>query len=289
MKSSSSRILQATNYQLQAISIIGFGRMGKAIIHALKQNGFKKILISDGEKNIEVTKKAKIVILAVKPFVISKILQEISTFLRNDQFLISIAAGIPLKSMSEEVALVPPQRDPALGVIRPTSQPKIIRVMPNLPAQAGYGMSVWKSLKKLRAQEKKLVKKILGAFGEEVEVKNENLIDAATAVSGSGPAYVFAFLDALSRTAKRLGFSKETARRIALQTVLGGVKFAEKNTFNFEKLVKQVKTKGGTTEAAFKILEKNHWGKILEKAVIKAYKRARELSKMSFLGKNLYR
>lgn len=289
------------------VGIIGYGHMGKAIGKRLLEKGFR-VLASDGEKNIEVARKSNVVIVAVKPFAVASVLQEIALSLRKNQPLISIAAGVSLqtimKSLRVAIASAKKQtrhieQQTQKQVKKPFAQsgdyslPTIVRVMPNLPAQIGFGMSVWKSAAKpaapLQPSQEKLVKSILRAFGEEIEVKTENLINAATALSGSGPAYVFAFLNALSKAANKLGFSQKDADRIALQTVIGASRFAqnilnelatrssEKTRFSFENLVSQVKTKGGTTEAAFKILEKKHWQKILEAAIQNAYKRAASL------------
>lgn len=260
------------------IGIIGFGHMGQAISHALINQGWQvtasdlgslknhpylkthqsccKDKISLIRSSIDVLRGVSIVILAVRPFQMKDILDEVKNY---TPLLISIAAGIRLSFLKKNSGVK-----------------KIIRVMPNLPAQIGMGMSVWKSMG-LTKQEKNLVKNILQSFGEEIEVSDENLINAATAVSGSGPGYVFAFLDALQKSAEKLGFSKEQARILTLQTVLGSAMFAKNHEEDFDILVSRVATKNGTTEAAFKILRRTHWQKNLVCAVFQAYKRSREL------------
>lgn len=284
------------------VGIIGYGHMGQAIGKRLLKKGFR-VLASDGEKNIEIARKSNAVIIAVKPFAVAQVLQEIAGSLRKNQLLISIAAGVSLqtimKSLREGLAPKQPKQQKRL-------LPQIIRVMPNLPAQIGLGMSVWKSAAKpaapkaatraksamppppLRPSQKKLVKSILKTLGEEIEVKAENLIDAATALSGSGPAYVFAFLNALSKTANKLGFSQKDGQLLAIQTVLGSTKYAalitmapsiRRGAVSFADLVSQIKTKGGTTEAAFKILEKRKWQKILEASIQNAYKKSLSLGR----------
>ena len=271
------------------IGIIGFGHMGKAIFQALKKNSIKKngwgkIYTSDGEKNAAVAKKSKVIILAVKPVAVREVLREISQSLQTlqplqkDQLIISIAAGISLRVIENELRKnFQRDRKNQKGRQHPRT-PALVRVMPNLPAQTGSGMSVWKSLKPLNPRNKTLVKSILRAFGEEIEVKSENLIDSATAVSGSGPAYVFAFLSSLAKSANKLGFSQAHAKRIALQTVSGSSLYANHSpSLTFDKLVSQVKTKGGTTEAAFKILDKKKWQAIFEQAIFAAYRRAKKL------------
>lgn len=262
------------------IGIIGFGHMGQAMSHALIAQGWHVVASDLGSpknhpycckdkisllgSNLDVLRGVSVVILAVRPFQMKDTLDEVKDYLIKTgdshlPLLISIAAGISLKFLMKESGIK-----------------KIARVMPNLPAQIGQGMSVWKSVG-LMKQEKNLVKKILRSFGKEIEVSDENLINAATAISGSGPGYVFAFLDALQKSAEKLGFSKEQARMLAIQTVLGSTEYAKKSSDEFDLLTSRVATKGGTTSAAFKVLKKIKWQKNLMNAILAAYAKAKEL------------
>ncbi|MBI2638518.1 NAD(P)-binding domain-containing protein [Candidatus Peregrinibacteria bacterium] len=213
--------------------------------------------------NTAVVKAVDIVVIAVRPGVVAATLQEIRPFLKKKQILISIAAGTPLKKLKKWSG----------------GHKKIVRVMPNLPAQVFDGMSVWKPAQGLSKKEKTAVKKFLESFGKQIEVKDEKLIDMATAIGGGGPAYTAAFLESMTKAAKRIGFSESDARLLAIQTVDGSLDYIKETGIEFNQLKSAVQTKGGTTETGFKILKKKKWQATLEKALFAGYKRAREISK----------
>ena len=264
------------------IGIIGCGHMGGAIAKALMAKNKGHILVSKRRKpslmaslskkekkklhwtvdNIEVVKKTTVVFLAVKPNDIPSVLNEIKSALKKNHILISIAGGLSLKKLFSWSG----------------GHKKIIRILPNIPAHIFEGISVWKALSGLTTKEKRTVKILLGSFGREVEVKNEDLINVP--VWGCGPAYTAAFLETMSIFAQKAGFSKEQARMLAIQTVLGSTHYIEKTGVDFHNLVEAVQTKGGITEASFKVLKAKKWQQIFEKALYAAYQRAREISKM---------
>lgn len=254
------------------IGIIGCGHMGSAIAKALIAKKIGRILVGNPEKpriavkwtanNKDAAKNADFIFIAVKPAIVREILEEIKPILRPNQILISIAAGIPLAKLQKWSG----------------GHKKIARVMPNLAAQVFEGISVWKASSGLNTAEKKLVAKLLCAFGKAIEVQNEKLIDVATAISGGGPAYTAAFLESMSDVAQKIGFSKEDARMLALQSVKGSIAYLEQTKTDFCALKKAVQTKGGTTEAGFKVLKKRKWQFALEKAFLAGYKKARTLS-----------
>lgn len=255
------------------IGIIGCGHMGSALAQALALKKVGRILVSNPVKphikvkwtvdNKAVAKAVDIVVIAVKPNIVAPLLNEIRDFLGPKKILISIAAGVTLKKLKK---YLPRHR-------------KIIRAMPNLAAQVFDAITVWKPLFRLSAPEKRQIKNFLNAFGKSIEVRHEKLIDMATAVSGSGPAYVAAFLETLSRAAKSAGFSSVQARQLALETVDGTLDYIKETGIDFGDLKNAVQTKGGTTEAAFKVFKKKKWQKVFEQAIFAAYRRARELSK----------
>ncbi|MBI4995117.1 pyrroline-5-carboxylate reductase [Candidatus Peregrinibacteria bacterium] len=255
------------------ISIIGCGHMGTAIVKALKTKKIGRIFVSNPIKphlnvkwttnNCEAAENADIVLIAVKPNAVQTVLKEIKPVLKTDQIIISIAAGVPLERLA----------------LWSGNHKKIVRVMPNLPAQIFEGMSVWKASSAINKAEKRLIQYLLSSFGKEIEAKDEKLIDIATAVSGGGPAYVAAFLESLAYSAQKIGFSKPCARLLALQSVYGSVLYMQKTGLDFTEVKNAVQTKGGTTEAGFKILKKGKWQKTLEKALFAGYKRARKISK----------
>lgn len=254
------------------IGIIGCGHMGSAIVKALLAKGVDKVSVSNLKKppfnvnwstnNKEIAQNANIILIAVKPDIVRSVLNEIRPVLKNNTIIISIAAGIPLKKL----------------ISWTKNHKKIIRVMPNLPAQIFEGISVWKASPGINKQEKQAVARLLNSFGKSLEVKNEDLINIATVISGGGPAYVAAFLENLADAAQKIGFSKLDARLLALQSVYGSVLYIEKTGLDFTEVKEIVQTKGGTTEAGFKVLKKKSWQKILEKALFAGYKRAREIA-----------
>lgn len=262
------------------LAIIGIGNMGKALTYGLlrhqkisysniilsnptftdlihlKKSGIK--LISD---NKEAAKNADIIILAVKPQVIFFVLEEIKHVVSQDQLIISIAAGIEIKTIKS-----------ILGRKQP-----IVRVMPNLCAKVCESMSSWTKSKEVTRANTEIARAILQTIGKETMLENEGLLDRATAISGSGPAYVFYFTELFVRSAIELGIDKDLAEKLVLQTLIGSVKLLENLQEKASILRQQVTSKGGTTEAAFNIFNKSDVDKIFMKAINAAYKRSKEL------------
>ncbi len=265
------------NKKKTKIGILGFGNMGSAIFKLLQQQAeFKKNTvffiyspeinqIKDATcvKNIEELFCASdIVFLCIKPqdFYLLPVLN----FNKSKKLIvISIMAGVPIDRIKK---------------IIPSSL--IIRTMPNLPLQIGMGMIGWYADKNhFSASELLFIKKIFSYFGEDINVVNEKMIDAITAISGSGPAYVFLFINALVSAARNLGFNKEEAEKIVLQTAFGSLDYLKKqNKMDLEQLIKKVTSKKGTTEAALEELNVARYKKQWQKATNRAYKRAGELS-----------
>ena len=150
--------------------------------------------------------------------------------------------------------------------------------MPNTPAQVGAGISGWHVSKNVSKTDKILVRKILASFGEEAEIKSEGMLDTITAISGSGPAYFFAFAEALESAARKLGLGN-LAPAFVGQTFFGAAKLADILDIPFSELRKNVTSKGGTTAAALEIFEKEKLGKIVMKAAQAAKKKSEGLSK----------
>lgn len=259
------------------IGILGCGHMGSALASALIAKRIGTVIASNPHKpalkltsrekkffhwtvdNRQVAKNAGIIIVAVKPGMVEEVLTQIRPLLKKTQLIISIAAGVPIKKLSLW-----------------SGHKKIIRVMPNLPAQVWEGVSVWKAGFPLTAKEKNTVEKLLTSFGHAYQVENEKLIDVATAVTGSGPAYVAAFLETLAKFSEKNGFSAHTSRQMALRLLKGTTVYIQKIGIDFGALKRAVQTKGGTTEAAFKILKKKNWQGILEKGLASALKMSRD-------------
>jgi pyrroline-5-carboxylate reductase len=159
---------------------------------------------------------------------------------------------------------------------------EIIRVMPNLASELGLGVNCIYHNKNINHRYLKNIKKLLKELGSVYVLKNEKLIDAVTAISGSGPAYFFLFFLVFESIAKEIGFNKEEARNLIIDTALGSLELV-KHEVNIRALINSVKSKGGTTEAALKVLEKNNKGlyNLMKSAINAANKRAQQLSKVN--------
>ena len=204
--------------------------------------------------------RAEVLVLAVKPQDARAALAPISI---NQHLVISIAAGITLDTLSRW-----------LGGYR-----KLVRCMPNTPALIGAGIAALYALPEVNAAEKQQAESILGAVGEVVWVAEEKLLDPVTAVSASGPAYVFWFIEQLAASAEKLGLPKDTAMRLAMHTVLGAAKLAASSDESPATLRKNVTSKGGTTEAALKVFDEEKLAERFARAVEAASRRAAELGK----------
>jgi pyrroline-5-carboxylate reductase len=208
--------------------------------------------------------RSDVIVLAVKPQDAKSALASITV---HQQLVISIAAGLTLQTLSRW-----------LGGHR-----KLVRCMPNTPALIGAGIAALYAPAEVGAEDRKKAETILGAAGETVWVPEEHLLDPVTAVSGSGPAYVFWFIEQLAASAERLGLQKDTAMKLALHTVLGAAKLAASSAEPPATLRHNVTSKGGTTEAALKVFEEEKLAERFARAIEAASRRGAELGKA--LGK----
>jgi pyrroline-5-carboxylate reductase len=264
------------------LAIIGAGNMAKAIIQAVLkgnvaaapditasdtnpaklealQNSLKINITADNSSAIN---QADVIILAIKPQNIDEFSQEVSGKFAPGQLIISILAGTPLKRLAGKLG-----------------HNEIIRAMPNTPAQIGEGMTVWTCPKEVSPEQKNKAEAILSSMGRALFVEDENYINMATAISGSGPAYFFLFMEYLSQTAERLGFDTKTARELVLQTALGSVKYAASSGKDPADLREQVTSPGGTTAEAISRFNSGGLKETIDKAVTAAYQKAIEMSK----------
>ena len=236
------------------ITFLGGGNMAIALVGGLIQRGFAphnlsviEILPEARERltaqfAINVFGEASadalacdVLVLAVKPQQMRAALSSLPAGAAKP-LIVSIAAGLLVDDLARW-----------MGGYR-----RIVRAMPNTPALIGAGMTGLYADPAASAEDKQRAEAILGAVGETVWVENEGLIDSVTAISGSGPAYVFLFLEAMQEAARELGLSAETARTLAIQTVLGSAQLAEQSSDPVDVLRQRVTSKGGTTEAALK-------------------------------------
>ncbi len=267
---------------MKKISFIGTGTMATAMIKCtlektvyIKDNIMgsaprkkrvdeikKRFDVNMTQNNVEATQFGDIIVLSIKPQVFPKIAQEIKDALNDNQIVLSIMAGVSIESLQGELM-----------------HKKIVRVMPNTPAQIGQGMSVWTVTKEVSDDEKEEIRLILSSMGKELFVEDEAYIDMATALSATGPAYVFLFLEAMISAGVHLGFSRRVAKELVYQTALGSVLFAINSAKHTAELRDMVTSPGGTTTEALYELEKGGMRTVLEKAVYAAYKRAGYLKK----------
>ena len=266
------------------IAFIGGGNMARSLIGGLIATGMsnKDIFVSEPkadlkekltkdfgvnalEENASAVMGANVIVLAVKP----QILQEVVTPLGNlvakaRPLLISVAAGVTCSSIERWVG----------------SQPALIRVMPNTPALIGAGISALYANSNVSNDQRALAEKIVTAVGKTVWIGEESLMDAVTAVSGSGPAYFFYVMQAIHDAAVREGLDAETARLLTLETALGAARLALASTEDPGNLQAQVTSPGGTTEAAIKVLNDSGVRDTLQQAVSAARARGGELAKL---------
>jgi pyrroline-5-carboxylate reductase len=210
--------------------------------------------------NTEATSQADIAVLSVKPQVLPKVLAEVQGKLPAKTLVLSIVAGAKIASIRR-----------ALG------HEAIVRAMPNTPAQVGAGMTVWTVSAETSEVQRSQAQAILGALGEEILVGDENSVDMATALSGTGPAYVFLFMEALIDAGVHLGFSRRIAQKLVLQTVLGSALFAKESQVHPAELRNMVTSPGGTSAEALYQLEKGGLRTVLSRGVWAAYQRTRTL------------
>jgi pyrroline-5-carboxylate reductase len=203
---------------------------------------------------------ADIIIIAVKPQDFLKLANGIKSFIRSDQLVLSVMAGIKLETISQ-----------LLG------SRKVVRSMPNLPTQVGMGMTVFTASNELDRKELFIIQNLINTTGKSIYVENEKSIDAATAVSGSGPAYVYFFMEAMIQAAVKMGFSIAQAELLVNQTFMGAVHLHNQNNITCNEWIEKVASKGGTTEAAFRILKKGEVKDDIDQALMAAYSRAQEL------------
>lgn len=234
------------------ISFIGYGNMAKAIARGLSQQGsyilsaaapslsvgINQDQIHTHYDNKKIIKEAEIVILAVKPMKMSLILNEITPLLSPDCLLISVAAGLSLSWFAKHCR----------------ANQALIRTMPNTPASVGLAATPMIANQFVRSEQKQQAELIFSKIGITTWAKNEEDMDTFTALSGSGPAYVFSFLEAMVEAAVTLGLNESIAKTFVLQTFTGALKLAQNDDLSLIQLRTKVTSPGGTTAAALSIM-----------------------------------
>ena len=261
------------------ITFIGGGTMGEALIKCLLDKKVvppQDIVVSDVNElrrellareykvktsadSSRAVENADVVVLAIKPRDLAEVMEVIRGSLRQ-QAILSIVAGASLSTLSDGL-----------------TYPYIIRAMPNMPAQIGEGMTVWTTTSEATQEHKKMARSILSAFGKELYFPDEKYIDMATALSGSGPAYVFLFIEVLTDAGVRIGLPYKAAKELTLQTILGSAYMVEKTGKHPAELRNMVTSPGGTTAEALAQFERGGFRSSILEAVIAAYEKAKQL------------
>ncbi len=264
------------------VLVIGAGNMGLTYAEGISKSKLlkkKNIMVLDksDEKLAELNQilhfdvykelkdcvpKADVIFVAVKPHHAEDLLRKIRPMITSGQILISIMAGITLNSIQDFSGVK-----------------KVIRAMPNLPAKVGLGLTSYVATPNLSRIEMLTVESLLNATGKSILVSNENLIDASTGISGSGPAYVFYFMQSMMEAAFQMGFSKNESKVLVSQTFTGAIELFNQSDLSPNSWMEKVASKGGTTQAALDSMDDNNVNELIKEAAFAAFARAVELGK----------
>jgi pyrroline-5-carboxylate reductase len=271
-------------FENETIGVIGAGNMAEAMIKGIlveklvqpeqilashpgaerRELLHERYGIRTTADNRAAARDADILVLSVKPQVLPRVMQDIRLDLRPGALVLSIVAGARIKMMMSGL-----------------HHGAIVRSMPNTPGQFGMGMTVWTCTPHVSDRQRQQAQRILQALGEEIWVEEEGYMDMATALSGTGPAYVFLFIEAMIDAGVHMGFSRHLAEEMVLQTIEGSVKVVREMNRHPATLRNMVTSPGGTTAAALYELEKGGFRTILSKAIFAAYRRSVELGEAS--------
>lgn len=259
------------------IGVIGSGVMAEAMIKGLLREGVTSpdMITASGPReergktladkysvkvttdNREAVGNADVVILSVKPQMMSSVLAELKGNIPEDALVLSIVAGATIEKIESGL-----------------KHRGVVRSMPNTPAQVGEGITVWTDSSTVSDEQRALARTILAAFGEELYVENEDFLDMATAVSGTGPAYIFLFMEAMVDAAVHLGFPRYMAEKLVLQTMRGSTEYVRETPDHLARLKNQVTSPGGTSAEALYYLERAGFRTAISRAIWAAYQRS---------------
>ncbi len=262
------------------IAFIGGGNMGEAMLSAVLDKGLstsETISVSDTAKtrrqyleqkydvtvmssNRQAIDKGEVVVLAIKPQHLVEVMAELNGQLTQKQLVLSIIAGARIDTLRQGL-----------------NHNCVVRAMPNTPAQIGQGISLWTATSRVTEQQKGWASSILRAIGKEIYVDDEEYITMATAVSGSGPAYFFLFIEALTEAAVHIGLPRDVAQELVLQTALGSAQLIPRSGKEPAELRRMVTSPGGTTAEALLQLDKGGFSNLVRQAVSAAYDKAKKL------------
>ena len=262
------------------IAIVGFGNMGQTYANSFMSSGFvgaSDILVLNRTKVEEKFRfgidainfytepnaaifNSDILILAVKPQDFKQLAIEIKPFLNEEHVVLSVMAGISIETMQNQLGIT-----------------KIVRSMPNIPTQIGEGMTVFCASNAVDRKELFIVQNLINTTGKSIYIDREEMLNAATAVSGSGPAYVFYFMQAMIESAVKLGFSTSEAEFLVSQTFSGSVQLQNRSKLSNDAWIQRVASRGGTTEAALSVFNQLNLQEIIIRGIDSANNRAVEL------------
>ena len=266
---------------MNKIGFIGGGKMATAIMKGIINSNWcesKNIFVSDKNEealkileqdygvqttldNIEVVKNSKIILFAVKPFVLREVLNELKPYLTKEHVVFSIAAGISIKTIEEIVGNLP-----------------VVRIMPNTPSLVNEGMSAICKGDFAKDEHSKIALEIFRSVGKVVE-SEEKYIDIITAISGSGPAFYYYIIDEIAKAGEKLGLDYQTCLKLSAQTAYGAAKMIMETEVNPEQLITNVTTPGGCTAVGNEVLKEQKISDILFDTIEKTAEKAYELGK----------
>jgi len=271
-------------FEQRKIAFIGSGVMGEAMIAGILRQGLAPVKsmvaaepraeriaeltaqygIQMTPENADAVNLADVIVLSVKPQSLPKVFSSLRGHIEPHALVLSIVAGAPISKIANGL-----QHD------------AVVRSMPNTPAQIGEGITVWTAAPAVTEEQQQMAQRILQALGEEVFVEDEIYLDMATALSGTGPAYVFMFMEAMVDAGVHLGFHRTISERLVAQTVRGSVDYylKKKNGTHLAGMRNQVTSPAGTTAAALYYLEKAGFRTAISRAIWAAFERSQELGK----------
>jgi pyrroline-5-carboxylate reductase len=270
------------------LCFVGCGVMAEAIITILLEQGMalrdqicgsepidtrradmeNKLGVEITHNNLEAIRNADIILLTIKPQSLESVMSDLAGHLQSDQIVVSIIPGATIERMTEGL-----QHD------------RIVRSMPNTPSQIGSGVTAWIPSTSVDEASREAVAAILGTMGTAVQLDSEAAIDMATAISGSGPAYVFLMLESMIDAGVHLGFPRPVAQQLVEETMLGAMLYARQSGKHPAELRNMLTTPGGTTASALKTLERGGFRTVMDDAVWAAFHRAVELGQATKNGK----
>jgi pyrroline-5-carboxylate reductase len=264
------------------IATVGSGVMAEAMIAGLLRDGLvtpdrvvashprterrealeREYGVRTVSTNTDAVRDADVILLAIKPQMLERVGREIGPRLRRGQLVLSILAGATTAALT--------------GILH---HDQVVRSMPNTPARLGKGVTVWYATPEVTEQQRAQAAALLGALGHQLEVDDEKMVAMATAVSGTGPTYVFLVMEALIDAAVHLGFPRHVAHDLVIETLEGSTLFAKSSGLHPAQLRNMVTSPGGTSAAALHELESGRLRTVLSEAVWAAYRRTEELAR----------